>query len=301
MARDNQPTLLSHLADAYKYFYPEESSSFIPEVVDFFSVLRAYEDIGKGFTGAFKHPGLLNELRLAIVRILCDGLRQLTIPSQADPGWAGVETILSPGNIVITSNWDLFPELYARTRGIPLRLGGEPADSHVTVVKLHGSIDWTEQAYRRAGYPDDDFTVLRELQNARKYSPAIEPDDVLRIRATEHMNRSWQFIKARTSQPLMVMMSQGKTVDVEPIKDMWDSAYRGLSVTRHLRIIGYSLPSEDIEIRALLRSGVSRGAAAANTTKATVTVVNPEPSVHTRVREYVSRTIRSDYRAYDIR
>jgi hypothetical protein len=170
----------------------------------------------------------------------------------------------------------------------------------VTLVKLHGSIDWTEPTHRRAGYPESDFAVLRELQNARKYSPTIRQDDVLRIRAIEHVNRSWQFIKARTLQPLMVMMSQGKTVDVEPIKDMWDSAYRGLSVARHLRIVGYSLPADDIEIRALLRSGVARGAAGSNTTKATVTVVNPEPAVHTRVREYVSRSIRSDYRAYAI-
>jgi len=33
------------LKDAYKFFYPEESPSFVPDVVDFFSVLRAYEDV----------------------------------------------------------------------------------------------------------------------------------------------------------------------------------------------------------------------------------------------------------------
>src|SRR5690349_12274543 len=54
------------LREAYAYFYPEESPTFIPDVVDFFSVLRAYEDVsGSGdggtprFPGGFKHAGLL--------------------------------------------------------------------------------------------------------------------------------------------------------------------------------------------------------------------------------------------------
>jgi hypothetical protein len=56
-------------------------------------------------------------------------------------GWASVDEILSPGNIVITSNWDLFVEWYAACRGIRLRLGGNLHDSVLTLIKLHGSVD----------------------------------------------------------------------------------------------------------------------------------------------------------------
>jgi hypothetical protein len=126
------------LRAAYRYFYPEEATSFVPEVVDFFSVLRAHEDVAKGMPGAFAHPELLNDLRLAIARLLCERTRELAIP---EDGWAGVEKIVRPGSVIITSNWDLFVESYACLRGVPLRLGGQPSDDHLTLLKLHGSID----------------------------------------------------------------------------------------------------------------------------------------------------------------
>jgi hypothetical protein len=279
------------LRDAYGYFYPEEAKTFVPEVVDFFSVLRANEDVSRGMPGAFEHTNLLSDLRLAIVRILCDRLREIAVP---DEGWPNVEKIVQPGNIIITSNWDLLVEWYAACRNIPLRLGGSLDDGNVTLIKLHGSLDWTRRAQRRGNATQAEFAVLRELQNSRSgRTIPLGTDDVLRIRAVENMSRSWQFIKARTRRPLMVMMSQGKTIDFAPIQDMWSDAYHALSASKDLRILGYSLPPDDIEIRTLLRAGVSRGSR-----KAGVTVMNPEPGVHVRVRTFVSRTAASDYQAF---
>src|SRR5437879_3348827 len=51
------------LREAYRYFYPEEAASFIPDVVDFFSLLRAYTDIARGLPGGFRHPSLLADLK----------------------------------------------------------------------------------------------------------------------------------------------------------------------------------------------------------------------------------------------
>jgi hypothetical protein len=280
-----------HLRDAYRYFYPEEATSFVPEVVDFFSVLRANEDVSEGMPGAFEHTTLLADLRLFIVRLLCDRLRAIAIP---DDGWAKVDEVIRPGSVVVTSNWDLFVEWYAKCRGIPLRLGGALDDGHVTLVKLHGSLDWTERRYTRVNVTKNEFSVLRELQNSRSGRRiTIGTDEVLRLRAVENMSRSWQFIKARTRRPLMVMMSQGKPVDFAPIRAMWNDAYHALSASKEVRILGYSLPRDDIEIRTLLRAGVSRG-----NQKARVTVMNPEPGVHVRVREFVSRSAISDYDAF---
>jgi len=288
------------LKDAYKYFYPEEADAFVPSVVDFFSVLRAYEDVSGSadggtprFPGGFKHPGLLTELRLVVVRLLCDRLRQIQIPPG---GWATVEQMLQPGRVVITSNWDLFVEWYAHCRDIRLRLGGEPHDKTLTLIKLHGSVDWTEQRFRKSGAADGDYAVLRELQNSRPpHTIQIKTGDMLRIRAVENMSKSWQFIKARTERPHMIMMSQGKTVDMGPIQEAWDDAYTALCAANEVHIIGYSLPEDDIEIRTLLRAGVSRGNVAPK-----IIVQNPEPGVHVRVRTYVSREAESDYRAFTV-
>jgi hypothetical protein len=224
------------LRDAYRYFYPEEAAAFVPGVVDFFSVLRAYEDVAGGadgskprFPGGFAHFGLLTELRLVVVRLLCERLRQIQIPPG---GWTTVDQMLSPGNVVITSNWGLFVEWYAHCRGIRLRLGGELHDKTLTLIKLHGSVDWTEQAFRKTA-DDADYAVLRELQNSRPpHTIKVKTGDVLRIRAVENMSKSWQFIKARTERPHMIMMSQGKTVDMGPIQAMWDDAYAARRYSR---------------------------------------------------------------------
>src|SRR2546423_14192029 len=111
------------LREAYRYFYPEEAQTFVPDAVDFFSVLRANEDVARGMPGAFEHVGLLNDLRLAVARILCERTRDLDVPAT---GWASIDRIVRPGQVIITSNWDIFVEHYARIRSIPLRLGGHP-------------------------------------------------------------------------------------------------------------------------------------------------------------------------------
>jgi hypothetical protein len=294
MANDKGLVIQQHLKEAYLYFYPEEADYFIPDVVDFFSVLRAYEDVARGLPGGFKQPTLLADLKFAIARLLCDRLREVVIPAA---GWAKLDEIMAPGNVIITSNWDVFVEWYASQRDIRLRLGGEPHPNVLTLIKLHGSIDWTLPENRKSKDGDADYAVLRELQNGRpQHLIAINPSDVLRIRAVEHMNRSWQFIKARTAEPLMITMAQGKTTDMAPIKSMWDDAYRALGMTRTLKITGYSLPQDDVEIRTLLRAGVARRA----NRRATVIVVNPEPSVHVRVRTFVLREAESDYQPFTL-
>jgi hypothetical protein len=160
-----------------------------------------------------------------------------TEAAQLKGGWPNVDRIVRPGRVVITNNWDLFIEHYARLRGVPLRLGGRPSEDHLTLLKLHGSIDWTLRDHRRASRPNEDFAALREMQNARhSWTVATDPERVLRIRAVENMPRSWQFIKARTARPLMITMSLGKTVDMEPIHSMWEDAYYALSATRRLQI-----------------------------------------------------------------
>ena len=117
--------------------------------------------------------------------------RDLPVPSG---GWANVDRIIRPGRVIITSNWDVFVEYYASVRDVPLRLGGEPSEDHLTLIKLHGSVDWTHASVRRSDQPDLDFAALREMQNPRHARTIpVEGEAVLRIRAVENIARSWQF------------------------------------------------------------------------------------------------------------
>lgn len=51
------------------------------------------------------------------------------------------------------------------------------------------------------------------------------------------------------------------------------------------------MPPDDIEIRTLLRAGVERG-----DNLSEVIVRNPTPDVHDRIRRYLDRNVKSDYR-----
>src|SRR5208282_5491103 len=98
LAKHHGLAIDSQLREAYRYFFPEESGTFVPEVVEFFSVLSANEDISKGMPGAFKHPALLSDLRFVIARLLCERMREIVVP---DDGWGSVKEIIKPGNVVI--------------------------------------------------------------------------------------------------------------------------------------------------------------------------------------------------------
>lgn len=121
---------------AFKYFYPDAiHAGYRPEVVDFFSALRTYLDVGAGLPGGFDDaPHLYRSLKSAIAHVLIEKLRQ------ADKGLGGghpyLDEIVQPGNFIITSNWDLLIERYAQLHDVPVAAlghgwagGGRPAQA----------------------------------------------------------------------------------------------------------------------------------------------------------------------------
>jgi hypothetical protein len=78
--------LAERLKDAFRFFYPDaEYEGFRPGVVDFFSALRTFLDVGSGFPGdGFTDaPELYRVLKLAIANVLIEKLREV---SEAVPG-----------------------------------------------------------------------------------------------------------------------------------------------------------------------------------------------------------------------
>lgn len=66
--------LPARLETAFTFFYPDAvHAGFRPDVVDFFSALRTYVDIGTGFAGGFKDaPDLYRSLKFAIAHLLIE-------------------------------------------------------------------------------------------------------------------------------------------------------------------------------------------------------------------------------------
>lgn len=285
------------LDKAFKFFYPDAvNAGYRPDVVDFFSALRTYLDVGSGLPGSFADaPQLYRSLKSAIAYLLIDRLR--SADRALGRGHEYLEEMMTPGNIIITSNWDLLFERYAQLHEIPLRHSGHGGDDEVVLLKLHGSIDWCLGRHMASGRPVDDYAMLNErLFGDRQYRPSLPPkakrDDVpVRIRAIESWPRGRSLLNSRASEPHMATMAYGKAGELGPLKELWRDAYGAFSRASSLEIVGYSMPPDDIEIRTILRAGVQRGRGLSK-----VTVRNPTPEVHDRVRRFLDRNVKSDYR-----
>jgi hypothetical protein len=278
--------------DAIKYFYPDGSyTGFRPDVVDFFSALRTYIDVGAGMPGGFKDaPSLFRDLKFAIAHLLVQRIREVDQRITEHDYLSG---IVQPGKVIITSNWDVVIERFAQLRGIPVRYSGS-TEAGVVLLKLHGSIDWC-LGENRGRYPDADYAALGEqIFTARPRHQRVpkQARSILRVRALENWSDGWRRIKSRSEEPFMVTMARGKSGDLGPVLGIWKDAYSAISRARTLEIVGYSMPPDDIEIRTLLRAGAHRGAGPAR-----ITVRNPAPEVHERLRRYLDRGIQSNYLA----
>lgn len=287
--------LHSHLGEAYKALYPDgDRRLFTPDTVDFFSSLQAFIDIGApGLPGVNLKEAreLHRDLKFAITRLL------VTVAKAAEASGklasnAYLDAVIQPGNVVITSNWDLLLERTAEVRGVPVRRSGKPSASDMLLLKLHGSIDWLEWGQRRPRSAEalDDFATIRETKR-RIALPADGADELVRIRiGNSQWGQCWQRIKARTEEPFIVTMYRGKGAELSALAEVWTDAYSALSHAKSIEIVGYSLPPDDLEIRTLLRAGLTRGQQ-----KVAVTVRNPAPDVHARIRQHVFPQARSDY------
>ena len=242
-----------------------------------------------GLPQGFPDRGLLIDLKFAITKILSD--RSKPIASALGKNHSVVDSLIQPGNVIVTSNWDLLVEKAAAVRGVPLRLSGAPSDTRLTLLKLHGSIDWTLRPDCKKRVGAANYSSIDDLlfsSRSRPHRLASRP--VIRSKALESWTRAYQVIKGTTTEPYMLTMARGKSDLIEPLMPIWMDAYRALSSAKELHIIGYSMPDDDTEIRTLLRAGHERGAS-----NPTVVVRNPSPEVHVRIRTQVTREIRSDY------
>ena len=293
--------LPERLNSAFKFFYPDAvSAGFRPDVVDFFSALRTYVDIGAGFAGGFRDaPDLYRSLKFAIAHLLIERIKEVDARLEGDHAY--LRDVVAPGNIVITSNWDLVLEHYASLHGVPVRHQLRPrTEAHeLTILKLHGSVDWCAASAMSSRYGDADYAVLGvRLFGDRPYERKLPPkskrtdDVIIRVRALEHWRGAWRRITSRATDLYMLTMARGKAGDLGALRDVWRDAYRAINRAKQLEIVGYSMPEDDLEIRALLRAGIQRGLGGQE-----ITVRNPAPDVHQRLRQYLERDLISDFLA----
>ena len=296
--RRHREALVARLASAFRFFYPAgDHEGYAPDPVDFFSMLRAYLHLGADLPGGFRDAAALHRaLKFAMAQLLLEAGRRCDATLAA--GHDYLDELLQPGNVVITSNWDLLLERYAQLHGRPLRLSGAGRDDTIVLLKLHGSVDWCLGRHARRSRPDEQFSVLSERlfgpgsRRRRLPPPDARADLPMRIRALEEPMGWNNILRQCATELYMVTMARGKTGDVAPLHQIWRDAYRAVSGPGRLELVGYSMPEDDVEIRTLLRAGAQRGAS-----RPQVIVRNPDGRAHSRVRECLDGEVASDYRA----
>jgi hypothetical protein len=285
--------LPSRLDRAFRFFYPDgKIDGFRPDVVDFFSSLRTFIDVGSGLpgTGFADAPALFRSLKYAIAHLLVERIRQVDEKLRLEHDY--LQRMLSPGNVVVTSNWDLVLERYCALHGVPLRHSGSGDSTEVAILKLHGSIDWCRIVDTSRALVGDEYSALTErLFGPHTYRTQLPTgaEELVRVRGLESWNDCWRRIKSRTTELHMVTMVRIKSSELGPLQAVWRDAYAAISRARQLEIVGYSMPPDDVEIRTLIRAGIQRGR------PGNVVVRNPAPDVHDRFRSYLDRNIVSEY------
>jgi len=295
----------TRMNEAFRTFFPDsDATNFRPEAMEFFLALNAFCDMSDQWSSARpKDPlRLVADLNLLISSVLLKEVSAVKLTEEFLENEFLTKAV-SPGNIIITTNWDTLVEEFAAAKGIRLRfLMANKTNFYndaVTLLKIHGSADWTVR---------DNAMVNTTTWNRvfyRALSESVLPKGAhhVKLNSTKnsHSDSVFRFIPQSTGNhlknvqdltvgPFMVTMSVGKAETLAALKEVWHNAFRALIKAECLTIAGYSMPVDDVDVRVLLRAGIRTGARPGK-----IVVKNPSPEVHARMRSLIDHSIISDY------
>jgi hypothetical protein len=294
------------LTDAFRVLYPDgEATGFRPSVVDFFTVLEVVADVHEGRERLpLPAQALLRDLRCEIALGLEEALPASTPTTQPHYKWFEND----PPAIVITTNWDTVIERAALAAGLKVRLTW-PRDrrnrrwsklrkNELLILKLHGSTDWgiARDRVERSGTVSDYYSDLSAPVGVvtGRGRGALRTTDVLRYRSLERDPKVPEILGF--DPPIMATMAMGKHTSISALASVWSDAYWALCRSRDVTILGYSFPTDDLEIRSLLRVTTRKAGSAGLPKDLNLLVVNPSPDAHDRARAFLGATVMSDYR-----
>jgi hypothetical protein len=190
---------------------------------------------------------------------------------------------LEGGDRILTFNYDTLVEEALDRAGKPYRLTpsrfseidgptgkyANGSEHDVTILKLHGSIDWFDArpyqedlSYRRErGF--DTLPHNAVFNNSRVHMTALAQGPYWAESELPHLHRVLnlnEYFYAATPivdpSPLIVSPSYSKLLYLHPLNDFWNGLDEVGSLNGTLAIIGYSLPSYDEYVRQALYAAV---------------------------------------------
>lgn len=172
-----------------------------------------------------------------------------------------IHRMLDDKSTVITTNWDALVEFYLWNKkkwhpsgGYGFDIEIDDADcfeSTVKVLKLHGGIGWRKTKLpgedESKSKSDNKITVCKEFLNwlCERNSGSIE--SLLFGMKDKNSSKQDGF-----DEPFMQFPTYAKEIEQEQLVQIWSLASQALEECSEISFVGYSLPSSDTHVRALL-------------------------------------------------
>ncbi len=237
---------------------------------------KFYSLVDSAMEFEFLDAGHWEDVRLRSLRLLTD---YLASAGQAGEGHEALQAFvkkLRPGDVVITFNWDNLIERALYLLGTEVSFTADPAK--ITVLKLHGSINWFEPPSGTAAKTPELVETLTE--------------GILRTKDYRYYD-VWTGLNR---PPLILPPVAWKRIRSTPFFGaLWTMAVRALVRARQVAFIGYSIPRDDLQARALLTTGWGArriGSMVQDQPTLEYTLVDPEPSICGRYASLLQPTVR---------
>ena len=145
-------------------------------------------------------------------------------------------------NSIITFNYDLIVEEALTSLSIPYNYAvgqkKSSSESHVELLKLHGSINWGEKVGSTTSYETD--------------------------------NKSYEELLNKGQTPQLVPPTWRK-IFTGPLRNIWDNSIQSLEKATRIIVIGFSMPATDSHFKYLMAAGLQK-----NISLREIVFVNPD-------------------------
>lgn len=268
-------------------FDPANPASF-PNIETLLSEIQANAalfDFSRPATGGFT-PEALTDRQNDLLQELAEWFHELQAEAlRASPPWLAELTaaIQDEAAQVISFNWDLvLDELLFGDALDRSCYAFSPATGRPRLIKPHGSLNWYSHKLA-SRIPDPKRFSLCGVGDEEVF--AFRP-----YRAPKSTRRRYM--------PLIVPPVYAKRFEGDLSRELWRETVSVLSSATEVRFLGYSLPEADFHARFILRCGFhnqTSGALADDgsrlpaTGPSRVTIVDPSPHAHDRIRAAVGR------------
>lgn len=222
--------VLNALELLYPHFLKDVSPPSYPPFEEFLSLVTAAKEL------PFFDPSDLywENKRLAALRLLTDAMGRKCRETEKASLLKHFVNKLQQDDVIVTFNWDNLIERILYTSSLPFNFQGRSENS-IAILKLHGSLNWVE-------IPEG--VALQD------------PKSVLHLDARIVCTRDYGYYDVwdvLNLPPYIILPISSKQVPVgEFLKSIWMEAFSAIIDAQCVVVIGYSIPTDDLQARSLL-------------------------------------------------